>query len=188
MKTKFFVIFIIVIVLLVGGIGYYMNKTSNAPSKLDAFAQALTARGLEFYGAFWCPHCQAQKAEFGSSKKYLPYVECSNPDNTPKQICLDNKVEAYPTWAFKDGIKITSSSEPTICPLVVKDVKQEGVCSNAASEYYRVWVFPEYGFSIKSPTDPIKTGNVWQFPSGVQTVGEVPTSFLAEQIQFTLPQ
>ncbi len=188
MKTNFIIIFIIIIVLLVGGLGIYMNKTSNEPSKLDAFAQALTAKGIEFYGAFWCPHCQAQKAEFGSSKKYLPYIECSNTDNTPKQVCLDKKVEGYPTWAFKDGIKITSSSEPTICPLAAKGVTQEGVCSGAASEFYRVWIFPEYKFSIKSPTDPVKTGNVWQFPSGVQTVGETPINFLAEQIQFTLPQ
>ena len=103
MKTKFFIIFVVVVVLIVGGLGIFLNKPSKESSKLDGFAQCLKQSGAEFYGAFWCPHCQEQKAEFGSSKQYLPYVECSNTDNTQKQICIDKKIESYPTWIFKDG-------------------------------------------------------------------------------------
>ena len=29
------------------------------------------------YGAYWCPHCQAQKKVFGESFQYVPYVECT---------------------------------------------------------------------------------------------------------------
>jgi len=105
MKTKF-IIFIVLLVLLVGGFGLYMNRSSIGPSKLDGFAQCLKTSGAEFYGAFWCPHCQAQKALFGSSKQYLPYVECSNPDNSQTKACADKKIESYPTWIFKDGSQI----------------------------------------------------------------------------------
>lgn len=105
-KTKF-IIFIIAIVVIVGGLGIYMAVKPQAPNKLDGFAQCLKTSGAEFYGAFWCPHCQAQKALFGSSKQYIPYVECSNPDNTQTQICIDKKIESYPTWTFADGTTLS---------------------------------------------------------------------------------
>ena len=123
MKTKFFIIFIVVVVLLVGGLGIFLNKNSTGSSKLDGFAQCLATNGAEFYGAFWCPHCQDQKAEFSSSAKYLPYAECSNPDNTQKQICIDKKIESYPTWIFKDGsilngkIELQTLADKTQCVL-----------------------------------------------------------------------
>ena len=88
-----------------------MNRDSFKPSKLDGFAQCLKNSGAEFYGAFWCPHCQEQKALFGSSKTYLPYIECSNPDNTQAQICKDKKIESYPTWIFKDGSQVSGKME-----------------------------------------------------------------------------
>lgn len=187
MKTKF-IIFIVLIVLIIGGFGIYLNAQPTAPSKYDSFAQALKSGGATFYGAFWCPHCQEQKEEFGSSKKYLPYVECANPDNSQTQICKDKKIESYPTWSFKDGIKITSTSEPIVCPILKEGDKVEAVCENASSQFNRAWIFKENGFTIKSPTDPIKNGNVWQFPSDSQAVGKMLLPFLAEQIQFTLPQ
>lgn len=111
MKTKFFIIFIIAVILLVGALGFLMNRNTYKPSKLDGFAQCLKQSGAEFYGAFWCPHCQAQKALFGSSKAYLPYIECSNPDNTQTQICKDKKIEGYPTWIFKDGTILTGEQK-----------------------------------------------------------------------------
>lgn len=187
MKTKF-IIFIVAVILIIGGLGIFISKSNSGSSKFDDFAKALKDRGTVFYGAFWCPHCQAQKAEFGSSKQYLPYVECSNADNSQKQICVDNKIEAYPTWTFKDGIKLTSANEPTICPINIEGVTQTDICKYAASSFYRVWIFPEYTFSVKSPADPTRDGNVWQFPAGTQAVGEISQEFLAEQIQFTLPK
>lgn len=101
-KTKF-IIFIVLVVVIIGGFGLYTGLKPQAPGKLDSFAQCIKASGAEFYGAFWCVHCQEQKKEFGSSEQYLPYIECSNPDNTQKQICIDKKIEGYPTWIFKDG-------------------------------------------------------------------------------------
>lgn len=111
MKIKIFIIFTVIVILLVGGLGIFMSKLSSKPSNLDGFAQCIKASGAEFYGAFWCPHCQEQKAEFGSSKKYLPYTECSNTDNTQNQICKDKKIESYPTWIFGDGSIQTGKME-----------------------------------------------------------------------------
>lgn len=121
-KTKF-IIFIIAVVIVIGGFGLYANLKPQAPSKLDEFAKCVKSSGAQFYGAFWCSHCQEQKAEFGSSSQYLPYIECSNPDNTQTQVCIDKKIEGYPTWIFKDESVLTGKlsleilAEKTQCVL-----------------------------------------------------------------------
>lgn len=93
------VIAVIVILVLL------LVRANNAPGKYDQFAQCLKESGTVFYGAFWCPHCQNQKAMFGKSAKYLPYVECSNPDKSMTQSCQakSDVIEGYPTWTFPDG-------------------------------------------------------------------------------------
>jgi thiol-disulfide isomerase/thioredoxin len=120
-KAKIFIACIVGALVIVIGLGMTMNKPKI--SKLDGFAQCLKDSGAEFYGAFWCPHCQAQKAMFGSAVKFLPYIECSNPDQTQMQICIDKKIDGYPTWIFKDGsrlsgeIALTTLAEKTQCVL-----------------------------------------------------------------------
>ena len=183
-QTKF-ILFIVGIIVLVGGIGFFVSRD---PGKFDEFAKKLTDGGAKFYGAFWCSHCQAQKKEFGSSQKYLPYVECSNTDNSPKQVCLDDKIEGYPTWSFGNGIRLTSDKEPTVCPVVKEGERGEGICLDRGSNFYPVYLFDGFGFSIKSELGPVKAGNIWQFAGGAQAVGEVPLQFLADQIGYTLPQ
>lgn len=101
-----FVIGIVLLVVLVVGLGTVFNKPKD-PGKYAAFAQCLKDSGAEFYGAFWCPHCQAQKKAFGDAAKLLPYIECSNPDQSQTQICIDKKIEGYPTWIFKDGTRLS---------------------------------------------------------------------------------
>lgn len=83
------------------------------PGKLDAFATCLKSSGAIFYGAFWCPHCQNQKAMFGSSVSLLPYVECSNPDQSMNTICTAKGIQGYPTWIFKDGSELTGETPLT---------------------------------------------------------------------------
>lgn len=112
MKMKY--IYIALGVLLV--VGMIMLKiyntggtqsTKNTPSTpIDVFAQCLTDAGAKFYGAYWCPHCQAQKKLFNDSK-FLPYVECSTPNGQAQtKICIDAKITGYPTWEFKDGSRL----------------------------------------------------------------------------------
>lgn len=124
MKTQTkFIIFIVLVFIIIGGIGLYFSLKTEKSGKFDGFAQCLASSGAEFYGAFWCPHCQEQKAEFGSSKQYLPYIECSNPDNSQKQICIDKGIEGYPTWIFANGERLSGKlsfeilAEKTKCVL-----------------------------------------------------------------------
>lgn len=51
-------------------------RNPSPPQAVD-LAQRLKAAGAKMYGAFWCSHCQEQKAEFGAeAQAALPYVEC----------------------------------------------------------------------------------------------------------------
>lgn len=97
--------------IIIGSLGYtYWQKSQ--PGKLDEFAQCLGQKGVKFYGAFWCPHCQAQKALFGNSKDKLPYIECSQPDGkTQTQICIDKGIQSYPTWSFPIVSTTSTSTE-----------------------------------------------------------------------------
>src|ERR1700756_4791741 len=45
-------------------------------NRYDDFARCISAKGAKMYGAFWCPHCEEQKEQFGSSFQYVNYVEC----------------------------------------------------------------------------------------------------------------
>jgi thiol-disulfide isomerase/thioredoxin len=108
-------IFLLVIgVLVLGTIGLFFLQSSSTPTgpgKYDTFATCLKDSGTVFYGAFWCPHCQAQKKLFGSSARLLPYVECSTADaNGQNQICKDKNIAGYPTWMLKDGTIIPNDS------------------------------------------------------------------------------
>lgn len=105
-KATKFVLFILILIALVIGMGMLANKSAG-PGKYDQFAQCLRDSGTKFFGAFWCPHCQTQKKAFGSSAKFLNYIECSNPDKSQTQLCIDNKIEGYPTWVFPDQSRLT---------------------------------------------------------------------------------
>lgn len=107
METKFKIWTVVIIVAIgiiaVAGVSFFQNSQ---PGKLDDFAKCLKDKGAVFYGAFWCPHCQDEKALFGNSAKYLPYVECSTADsNGQLPVCKNEKIEVYPTWKFADGSK-----------------------------------------------------------------------------------
>ena len=114
---------LLVAIVLIAGV-VWLVKTPGKSGKLDAFATCIKDSGATFYGAFWCPHCQNQKAMFGSSARLLPYIECSTPDGKNQlPICRDAGVTGYPTWEFADGtresgeIPLEYLSEKTNCPL-----------------------------------------------------------------------
>jgi len=113
MNSKKIVIAVVGFVVAVVVAVIYINTR---PGQLDSFAQCLKDKGAVFYGAFWCPHCQNQKAMFGNSARKLPYVECSLPSgNGQTQVCIDKKIEGYPTWEFADGSRLTGEiSLPTL--------------------------------------------------------------------------
>ena len=123
--TKIKIFFLIIIILILGVVLTVASRSAskNTSGKYDTFATCLKDRGAVFYGAFWCSHCNATKAVFGSSKSLLPYIECSTSSGGQTQECKDKKIEGYPTWEFADGSRLTGEvpfetlSEKTSCVL-----------------------------------------------------------------------
>ncbi len=100
---------IVIIVLVVAVLGFSFIYEPG-PGKLDAFAQCLTDSKTIFYGAFWCPNCIEQKAMFGRSVTKIPYLECSTRDGRAQiQECNDAGIDAYPTWEFPGGERVTGT-------------------------------------------------------------------------------
>jgi len=105
MKSKiWWIVGILVFVgIIIGSVSWY-EWYEHTPGQYDSFAECLASSGVTFYGAFWCPHCQAQKAMFGKSVDKLPYVECSTPDGSGQtQECINKNIQGYPTWVDKNG-------------------------------------------------------------------------------------
>lgn len=96
--------------------GYVYFQNLPPPFGLyDAFAKCIASTTTEFYGAWWCPHCRAQKTEFGDAAQYLPYVECSTPDGSAEtQECIQDGVKSYPTWQFPDGSRLVGTQPLSI--------------------------------------------------------------------------
>lgn len=110
------VIFVGIFIIAIIAVSFFIYKDAKAPGQYDNLAKCLTEKGVKFYGAFWCPHCQNEKAMFGKSKQYLPYVECSQPNRDQTQICIDNKIVGYPTWVFPDGTRMEREIKPEEFP------------------------------------------------------------------------
>lgn len=110
MKTRIFFIVIGAIIILGIAGALISNKSGDkAPDANTTFAQCIKDSGTKFFGAFWCPHCQAQKKLFGArATKELPYIECSTADGKDQtQACKDADIKSYPTWEFADGTRKT---------------------------------------------------------------------------------
>lgn len=117
-KTRYGIVIGLVVVFV--GLFIWYKAT---PGPYDALAQCLNDQGAKYYGAFWCPVCQRQKQAFAKSAKYLPYVECSNPDKSQNETCKQMEIESYPTWIFADGERRNGLLEPSVlaeitsCPM-----------------------------------------------------------------------
>lgn len=110
---------IVILIVIAFGVGrYYRNH------KYDSFAKCLAAKQAKMYGLYWCPHCADQKAMFGSSFRYVPYVECAikgSKELAPQ--CKVAGVKLFPSWQFgselpKEGVlSLEALSEKTGCSL-----------------------------------------------------------------------
>ncbi len=104
---------IIVIVVILGTVGAFAavrySERNAAPDHRDALAECLTAKNAKMYGAYWCPHCQAQKKSFGNAFKKVTYVECAIPGDSQNQTqaCKDANIKGYPTWVFASGDQVS---------------------------------------------------------------------------------
>ncbi len=116
--NKLYILIGLVVVVGGGLIGYGVWQSSQ-PGEYDKVAQCLTEKGTKMYGAYWCPHCQAQKKLFGNSFQYVTYLECAEPGGQGQtQVCQDAKIEGYPTWEFGDKSRV--SGEQSIEELAKK--------------------------------------------------------------------
>jgi hypothetical protein len=75
---------------------------------LDAFAKCLGEKNATMYGSFLCSHCDDQKKLFGSSFRYIPYVECSVRGSRQMSFpCIAAQIRLTPTWTFADSERRT---------------------------------------------------------------------------------
>ncbi|CAK0871154.1 unnamed protein product, partial [Prorocentrum cordatum] len=71
-----------------------------------ALAKHLKASGAMCYTAWWCPHCQEQREQFGREAAALgPFVQCSSAERSLLAQCKDKDIDGYPTWIMGDGKK-----------------------------------------------------------------------------------
>lgn len=92
------------VILVVHGNNIKAVEEPSGPEdpQVRALAEHLADKGVLFYGASWCPHCQEQKRMFGASAKRLPYIECNLAGPTAPQAsaCTVAGVDTYPTWVI----------------------------------------------------------------------------------------
>ena len=115
-------VYVGVLILLAGAYlagRYYRNH------RYDSFAQCLAAKQAKMYGLYWCAHCADQKAMFGASFRYVPYVECAI-KGSPKELAPECKVAGvtlFPSWQFgmdppHEGVlSLQALSQKTGCSL-----------------------------------------------------------------------
>jgi thiol-disulfide isomerase/thioredoxin len=107
-----YAIWIMLAICAVLGAYVYIQGLPPPPHKYDALAQCIAQSSTTFYGAFWCPHCEEQKTKFGTGAQYLPYVECSLPNQAENATCTAAGIVSYPTWQFKDGSRSVGVQTP----------------------------------------------------------------------------
>ena len=82
--------------------------TSESTKESIAFAKYLKDIGVVKYSAYWCPNCLNQSELFGrQAYKELNVVECARDGkNSQTQLCIDKKIEGFPSWEINGKIII----------------------------------------------------------------------------------
>jgi glutaredoxin len=120
------IIGIIVVIVIIGGMYFVITSGGSKYSQesVDEFAKCLTDNGAVMYGAFWCPHCARTKKNFGSSFRFIEYVECDpRGDDEQSEMCIEKGIDNYDTWEFIDGSRVIGEpsfeelSGSTGCPM-----------------------------------------------------------------------
>jgi hypothetical protein len=126
-KRKYLIGIFSVLVIVVAA--YYISTvtglfvSTQPEGQYDNFTKCLTDEGATLYGAYWCSHCQNQKKIFGTSVKYINYVECDpRGDNAKPEVCAQNNISGYPTWiingtSYEGEQSLQELSSLTGCPL-----------------------------------------------------------------------
>ena len=82
--------------------------TSESTKESIALAKYLKGNGVVKYSAYWCPNCLDQSELFGKEAyKELKVVECARDGkNSQTQLCIDKKIEGFPSWEINGKIII----------------------------------------------------------------------------------
>jgi glutaredoxin len=126
MKKSLFILTIISILIATLALAACdKNKTEVKDGPYAGLARCLTAKGVKFYGAYWCPHCQNQKKMFGDDMRYVNYVECDpKGENAKPEECVKANVESFPTWVFPGQDRIIGEAK-------IEDLAQKANCEDA---------------------------------------------------------
>lgn len=119
-RGKGLTVLLIIVIAIVVILFYFLSGGAKySQSDVDVFAKCLTEKEVVMYGAYWCPHCARTKKTFGSSFRYINYVECDpNGENEQSEFCLSKEITQYDTWEFANGERLIS--EPTFQQLSEK--------------------------------------------------------------------
>mmetsp|Transcript_54407 Transcript_54407/g.126986 ORF Transcript_54407/g.126986 Transcript_54407/m.126986 type:complete len:397 (+) Transcript_54407:48-1238(+) len=75
-------------------------RSASTPATV-ALARHLKEVGAKCYSAWWCPHCQEQRENFGAEAVELgPFVECSKADGKQNDVCKAANIDGYPQWVI----------------------------------------------------------------------------------------
>ena len=82
--------------------------TSESTKESIAFAKYLFENGVVKYSAYWCPNCLNQSELFGKQAyKELNVIECARDGkNSQTQLCIDKKIQGFPSWEINGKIII----------------------------------------------------------------------------------
>ena len=77
-------------------------ETSSGASEVG-LAKYLVQIHAKMYGAYWCPHCQAQLSMFGKeASEILDHIECDPNGKAPNpDLCKRERVTGYPYWIIQ---------------------------------------------------------------------------------------
>jgi hypothetical protein len=112
----------VLVVCMVAGLPTMARSAEQG--NVESFAKCLAEKKATMYGSFLCAHCDDQKNLFGSSFRYVPYVECSiRGSRLMTFACTAAQIRYTPTWIFDDGERrvglqsLKGLSEKTGCKL-----------------------------------------------------------------------
>lgn len=97
-SSRMFSALVVIAAILLAAFLYSQSGLSHAayegPQATEEFAECISASGAVFYGTSWCPHCNSQKALFGSTLDKINFVDCE----ASRDACSRAGITAYPTW------------------------------------------------------------------------------------------
>jgi len=98
---------VLILVFVAWGVSKAVQENNVPKTDVVALAQCLASKKVTMYGAYWCSHCQNQKALFGDAFKYVPYVECTENEKS----CTSKGVQGFPTWLVPDASGVETKLE-----------------------------------------------------------------------------